>query len=158
MRETARSNDLDGEGPAGGAFWSRGQCLLDDRRGLAVLLGERERDRSRDGRINGQGVTGLNRDAAIGWAESRQAEARKGVLGDAFDRMLKRGRRRFAIALAKAQRPDRVPRIRAALAAIEMPALFECQLALEGLERRLLFVTCEVNEASQPVEGDGAEP
>ena len=49
-----------------------------------------------------------------------------------------------AIALPKSQRPDRVPRVRAALATVEMHAVFERELALEGFERRLLFIAREV--------------
>ena len=39
-----------------------------------------------------------------------------------------------------------------------MPTVFERQLALEGVERRLLFIAREVNEAPQPVQRNGTEP
>ena len=149
---------FDRQDPSGVAWRSQGQGLIDERRGHVVLVREHERNGTCDGRINGHGVIRLNLDAAVRGAESRQSQTRKRMLGNTFNRLLKGGRRRLAIAVAKPQCPDRVPRVRAALATVEMAALLECELAFEGLERRLLFVALKMNQAAQSMERDGTEP
>ena len=76
----------------------------------------------------------------------------------ASDGFAEGGRCAFAIALLNPQRADRVPRVCATLASVQMSIAFGRELALEGRKGLLVVAAGETDETSQPVKGDGAEP
>jgi hypothetical protein len=70
-----------------------------------------------------------------------------------------KGRRGLVTAtLAEAQRADRVPRISATLARIQVPFIATGQLARELLQRFVTRAACGQHESMQQMQSDGVEP
>ena len=102
--------------------------------------------------------TGRNRGRALGWPPAAVSPSRASGCPDTrVDGLPKRAGCLLSIALMKPQRPDRVPRVRTAFATVEMSTVFKRELTLESFECCCTFVTREMNQASQPVKGNGAE-
>ena len=76
----------------------------------------------------------------------------------ALDALLEGHARLLRSPLPQPERSDGVPRVRAALARVQVPAGFVRQLPLE-LGQRLRFVAAgKMYQPAEPMEGDGAEP
>src|SRR5262245_34274990 len=77
--------------------------------------------------------------------------------GYARERVMKRRRRLVRLALSEPQRANGIPRVRAALACVEMAARLERQFTLERLERLILVPAREAHQTAEPVKRDAAE-
>src|SRR5262245_10585326 len=79
------------------------------------------------------------------------------MVRDPIERARERESRLVAVALPELECPNRVPRVRAALACVQETAPFAGELLLELRKRLVVAAAREVDEAAQPVQRDGAE-
>jgi hypothetical protein len=112
-----------------------------------VPASEHEAYGTSNGGIDGWPVSRLRYDSTVRCTKRRESKSSEWVYRNASDGLPKGGHGRVAISLAKPQRPDRVPRVRAALATVQMPIVFGRELAFESLESGLTLVARQVNEA-----------